>query len=174
MAEKRAAFIFRRRRSLGFSKCRWLRTSFKVPSRSIFFFNRRNALSTGSPFFSLISVKKFSLPLYVPRVPHGHAIIGRLTCFPAAHLSTLNFRSLSAPNSAGRISLSCNYRYRLVSLIARPKSDLGSGRTERSAQFKRHYEQIAQPFQWRFTRRNLNDWLENLAQQDRQQSALAA
>jgi len=57
MAEKRAAFIFRRRRSLGFSKCRWLRTSFKVPSRSIFFFNRRNALSTGSPFFNLISVK---------------------------------------------------------------------------------------------------------------------
>ena len=57
MAEKRAAFILRRRRSLGFSKCRWLRTSFKVPSRSIFFFKRRNALSTGSPFFSLISVK---------------------------------------------------------------------------------------------------------------------
>ena len=39
---------------------------------------------------------------------------------------------------------------------------------------ERHYEQIAQPFQWRFTRRNLNDWLEKLAQQDRQQSALAA
>jgi hypothetical protein len=45
---------------------------------------------------------------------------------------------------------------------------------ERLAQFERHYEQIAQPFQWRFTRRNLNDWLEKLAQQDRQQSALAA
>jgi len=57
MAEKRAAFILRRRRSLGFSKCRWLRTSFKVPSRSIFFFNRRNARSTDSPFLSLISVK---------------------------------------------------------------------------------------------------------------------
>jgi hypothetical protein len=28
-----------------------------VPSRSIFFFNRRNARSTGSPFFNLISVK---------------------------------------------------------------------------------------------------------------------
>src|SRR6185436_4595773 len=56
MAEKRAAFIFRRLRSLGFSKCRWLRTSFSVPSRSSFFFNRRNALSTDSPFFSLISV----------------------------------------------------------------------------------------------------------------------
>jgi hypothetical protein len=27
-----------------------------VPSRSIFFLRRRNALSTGSPFFSLISV----------------------------------------------------------------------------------------------------------------------
>jgi len=45
---------------------------------------------------------------------------------------------------------------------------------ERLAQFERHYEQIAQPFQWRFTRRNLNEWLEKLAQQDRQQSALAA
>jgi hypothetical protein len=31
-----------------------------------------------------------------------------------------------------------------------------------------------QPFQWRFTRRNLNDWLEKLALQDREQSALAA
>src|SRR5580700_10948896 len=56
MAEKRAAFILRRRRSLGFSKCRWLRTVLSVPSRSIFFFNRRRAFSTGSPFFSLISV----------------------------------------------------------------------------------------------------------------------
>ena len=61
MAENRAAFILRRRRSLGFSKCRWLRTSFSVPSRSSFFFNRRSALSTDSPFFSLISVKRFSL-----------------------------------------------------------------------------------------------------------------
>src|ERR1022692_3576317 len=57
MAEKRAAFSLRRRFSLGFSKCRWLRTTLSVPSRSIFFFNRRNALSTGSPFLSLISVK---------------------------------------------------------------------------------------------------------------------
>ena len=71
MAEKRAAFIFLRLRSLGFSKCRWLRTSFKVPSRSIFFFSRRNALSTGSPFFSLISVKnshflsKFVCPSWI-------------------------------------------------------------------------------------------------------------
>ena len=63
MAENRAAFSLRRRRSLGFSKCRWLRTIFSVPSRSIFFFNRRRAFSTGSPFFSLISVKTFSLPL---------------------------------------------------------------------------------------------------------------
>ncbi len=45
---------------------------------------------------------------------------------------------------------------------------------ERLAQFERHYEQIAQPFQWRFTRRHLNDWLEKLPQQDRQPSALAA
>ena len=57
MAEKRAAFSLRRRFSLGFSKCRWLRTTLSVPSRSIFFFNRRSALSTGSPFLSLISVK---------------------------------------------------------------------------------------------------------------------
>src|SRR6266849_4419923 len=57
MAEKRAAFILRRLRSLGFSKCRWLRTSLSVPSRSIFFFNRRSALSTDSPFFNLISVR---------------------------------------------------------------------------------------------------------------------
>src|SRR5947199_3909992 len=63
MALKRAAFSLRRRRSLGFSKCRWLRTSFKVPSRSIFFFNRRSALSTDSPFLSLISVKSNSHPL---------------------------------------------------------------------------------------------------------------
>jgi len=45
---------------------------------------------------------------------------------------------------------------------------------DRLAEFERHYEQIAKPFQWRFTRRNLNDWLEKLAQQDRPQSALAA
>src|SRR5215471_553003 len=57
MAENRAAFSLRRRRSLGFSKCRWLRTTLSVPSRSIFFFNRRSAFSTDSPFFNLISVK---------------------------------------------------------------------------------------------------------------------
>ena len=45
---------------------------------------------------------------------------------------------------------------------------------ERLRQFERHYEQIAQPFQWRFTRRDLNQWLEKLAHQDYQQSALAA
>jgi len=67
MAENRAAFSLRRRRSLGFSKCRWLRTTFNVPSRSILFFNRRSALSTGSPFLSLISVKSLSLPLQGPR-----------------------------------------------------------------------------------------------------------
>jgi len=63
IAENRAAFSLRRRRSLGFSKCRWLRTILSVPSRSIFFFNRRKAFSTDSPFFSLISVKLLSLPL---------------------------------------------------------------------------------------------------------------
>src|SRR3954471_11887478 len=63
MAEKRATFILRRFFSLGFSKCRWLRTSFNVPSRSMRFFKRRKAFSTDSPFFSLISVNSFSLPL---------------------------------------------------------------------------------------------------------------
>ena len=57
MAEKRATFSLRRRFSLGFSNVRRLRTIFNVPSRSTFFLSRRNARSTGSPFFSLISVK---------------------------------------------------------------------------------------------------------------------
>src|SRR3982751_168772 len=57
MAEKRATFSLRRRFALGFSKRRLSRTALRVPSRSIFFFNRRNARSTGSPFFNLISVK---------------------------------------------------------------------------------------------------------------------
>ena len=56
MAENRATFSLRRRRSLGFSNCRRPRTTLSVPSRSTFFFSRRNARSTGSPFFSLISV----------------------------------------------------------------------------------------------------------------------
>ena len=79
MAENRAAFSLRRRRSLGFSKCRWLRTTFNVPSRSIFFFNRRSAFSTGSPFLSLISVKTLSLPLQRPRdTPDLHGRRSRL------------------------------------------------------------------------------------------------
>src|ERR1043165_8479345 len=68
MAEKRAAFSLRRRRSLGFSKCRWLRTTFKVPSRSIFFFRRRRALSTDSPFFNLISVNLIHFLSAIPGV----------------------------------------------------------------------------------------------------------
>src|SRR5512136_2454733 len=71
MAENRAAFSLRRRFSLGFSKCRWLRTVFKVPSRSSFFFSRRSAFSTDSPFLSLISVKTHSLPLQGPRDSPG-------------------------------------------------------------------------------------------------------
>ena len=67
MAENRAIFILRRRFSLGFSKCRWLRTVHKVPSRSSFFFSRRSAFSTESPFFNLIAVKSLSLPLQGPR-----------------------------------------------------------------------------------------------------------
>src|SRR5260221_11035920 len=57
MAEKRATFILRRLRSLGFSKVRLARTVLSVPSRSTFFLRRRRAFSTGSPFFCLISVK---------------------------------------------------------------------------------------------------------------------
>jgi len=45
---------------------------------------------------------------------------------------------------------------------------------QRLAQFERHYEKIAQPFQWRFTRRNLNQWLEKLAAQAQLSTALAA
>src|SRR5262249_37019975 len=72
MAENRAAFSFRRRRSLGFSKCRWFRTSFKVPSRSIFFFNRRSARSTDSPFFSLISVNSLHFLSGTEKVRTGY------------------------------------------------------------------------------------------------------
>src|SRR5437868_7149230 len=78
MAENRAAFSLRRRRSLGFSKCRWARTTFKVPSRSIFFFNRRRAFSTGSPFFSLISVKSIhflSRGLWIRSSHYGPAFL---------------------------------------------------------------------------------------------------
>ena len=40
-------------------------------SRSILFFSRRRALSTGSPFLSLISVKSLSLPLQGLWDPRG-------------------------------------------------------------------------------------------------------
>ena len=63
MAEKRAAFILRRRRSLGFSKCRWLRTSLSVPSRSIFFFQAPQRLINGFAFFQSDFGQKLSLPL---------------------------------------------------------------------------------------------------------------
>jgi len=93
MAENRAAFSLRRRRSLGFSKWRWLLTTFNVPSRSIFFFSRRNALSTDSPFLSLISVKTLSLPLQGPRdTPglHGRRsrLVRRHSIFRGRKLST--------------------------------------------------------------------------------------
>jgi len=45
---------------------------------------------------------------------------------------------------------------------------------ERLAQIERHYEEIARPFEWRFTRRDLNQWLEILAVQAPLHSALAA
>jgi hypothetical protein len=45
---------------------------------------------------------------------------------------------------------------------------------ERLAQFERHYETIAQPFEWRFTRRDLNQWLEKLTAQTQFPPAPAA
>jgi len=51
----RAAFSFLRRFALGFSKRRCKRTCTRVCSRSSFFFRRRNALSTGSPFLRCTS-----------------------------------------------------------------------------------------------------------------------
>ena len=44
----------------------------------------------------------------------------------------------------------------------------------RLAQFERHYETIAQPFQWRFTRQDLNQWLAKLALQPKPSIALTA
>jgi DDE superfamily endonuclease len=44
----------------------------------------------------------------------------------------------------------------------------------RLAQFERHYEKIAHPFEWRFTRADLNQWLEKLAAHAQLSSALAA
>ena len=111
MAEKRATFSLRRRRSLGFSNCRRPRTTLSVPSRSTFFLSRRNARSTGSPFFSLISVNA-------------------LTSFPGAGQKTVlprfplkigkNQGGLFTPevnylNPAGRLSgISCRCSLRLV------------------------------------------------------------
>jgi hypothetical protein len=45
---------------------------------------------------------------------------------------------------------------------------------DRLAQFERHYETIAQPFQWRFTRQDLNQWLAKLALQPKPSVALTA
>jgi len=56
IAANRAAFCLRRRLALGFSNRFRSRNFFNVCSRSSFFFNRRIARSTGSPFFSLISI----------------------------------------------------------------------------------------------------------------------
>jgi len=44
----------------------------------------------------------------------------------------------------------------------------------RLAQFERHYETIAQPFQWRFTRQDLNQWLAKLALQPKPSIARTA
>ena len=79
MAEKRATFSLRRLRALGFSKCRRLRTVFSVPSRSILFLSLRRALSTGSPFLNLISVKSItSFPItleYSPTMPEAFLFV---------------------------------------------------------------------------------------------------
>src|SRR5215471_10316565 len=73
MAEKRATFSLRRRTALGFSYCRRLRIFLSVPSRSTFFFSRRKARSTGSPFFSLISV--IALTSFPGRVKTCHGAV---------------------------------------------------------------------------------------------------
>ena len=52
----RARAALRRRFSHGFSKCRFARMSRMMPSRSSFFFRRRRAFSTDSPFLILTSV----------------------------------------------------------------------------------------------------------------------
>ena len=52
----RARAALRRRFSHGFSKCRFARMSRMMPSRSSFFFRRRSAFSTDSPFLILTSV----------------------------------------------------------------------------------------------------------------------
>lgn len=59
----RGALALRRFFSLGFSKWRCARASRNVPSRSSFFFNRRRAFSTGSPFLSLTSDNCIHAPL---------------------------------------------------------------------------------------------------------------
>ena len=45
------------------------------------------------PFFQSNFGQELSLPLYVPRVRHGHAINGRLTCNPPANMSTFNLQA---------------------------------------------------------------------------------
>lgn len=73
MAENFDTFILRRRRSQGFSKCRLLRTCFNVPSRSSFFFNRRRAFSTDSPFLIFTSLNLFHI-LSISSFQRSHRI----------------------------------------------------------------------------------------------------
>jgi hypothetical protein len=61
-ALRRAAFSFRLRFSLGFSKCWCLRTSARIPAFSHFFLNRRSALSKDSPSFTRIPGKLATPP----------------------------------------------------------------------------------------------------------------
>src|SRR5438093_9019778 len=103
MAEKRATFILRRLRSLGFSKVRLARTVLSVPSRSTFFLRRRRAFSTGSPFFSLISVKLSHFLSSDPesnadkaRLVHG---VGRTGYFCPRQVSIGNSPPLGCPRS---------------------------------------------------------------------------
>lgn len=101
MALNFATFICRRRFSLGFSKCRWFRTSFKVPSRSTFFFSRRNARSTGSPFFSLTSLTSRSHPFATsgPALLPHRANSGSLPALPDGVRRTLPTESLEILDS---------------------------------------------------------------------------
>ncbi len=91
MAWNLDAFILRRLRALGFSKARRFRTSLIVPSRSTFFFRRRKARSTGSPFFSLISVLKEIHPQII-RFTAVFRISGAVKLTGLIDLSTAIFR----------------------------------------------------------------------------------
>lgn len=124
MALNFATFIWRRRFSLGFSKCRWFRTSLRVPSRSTFFFSRRNARSTGSPFFSLTSLTSRSHPFATSgRAPLPHGTRSRsLPALPVGdpvrRIQQGRFEYLNPSQLQGGIS--CNGTHQMKCGSARP------------------------------------------------------